>query len=120
MKTDGVREYGNMPYSLVSLKETLRVISKARLKEFWLVHPRARRPLEAWYQLVSQSSFADLDARKKTFGASVDYVDPLYVFDIGGNKFRLAVAIHLNGQRCYVRHVMTHAEYDLGKWRKNP
>jgi mRNA interferase HigB len=39
------------------------------------------------------------------------------VFNIGGNKFRLVAAIHFNRKKIYVRHVLTHAEYDAGEWK---
>lgn len=42
----------------------------------------------------------------------------LYVFDIGGNKYRLIAAIHFNTQMLFVRHVLTHVEYDSGGWKK--
>lgn len=54
---------------------------------------------------------------KRTF-ASVDYVDGYTVFDVGGNRYRLIAAIHYDKQRLYVRHVLTHAEYDRNAWRK--
>jgi mRNA interferase HigB len=37
-----------------------------------------------------------------------------YVFDIGGNKYRLIAAIHFNTQKLFIREVMTHKEYN--KW----
>ena len=40
-----------------------------------------------------------------------------YVFDIGGNKLRLIASIHFNRQKLYIRHILTHKEYDKGKWR---
>jgi mRNA-degrading endonuclease HigB of HigAB toxin-antitoxin module len=30
----------------------------------------------------------------------------------------LIAVIHFDRQRCYVRHILTHKGYDLGKWRK--
>ncbi len=41
-------------------------------------------------------------------------VDP---FNIGGNKFRLIAAIHYNRKKLYIRHILTHAEYDRTMWR---
>ena len=34
------------------------------------------------------------------------------VFNIGGNKYRLVVAVHYRGKRVYIRFVGIHAEYD--------
>ena len=34
------------------------------------------------------------------------------IFDIGGNKYRLVVAIHYRGKRIYIRFIGTHREYD--------
>jgi mRNA-degrading endonuclease HigB of HigAB toxin-antitoxin module len=39
------------------------------------------------------------------------------VFNVGGNKYRLIAAIHFNRARVYVRHVLTHEEYNQGAWR---
>ena len=40
------------------------------------------------------------------------------VFNIGGNKGRLIAAVHYNTHRIYIRHILTHKEYDRGSWRK--
>ncbi|MEJ0002797.1 MAG: type II toxin-antitoxin system HigB family toxin [Pararobbsia sp.] len=44
-----------------------------------------------------------------------DKADEFYVLDIGGNKYRLIAAAHINRQMLFVRHVFTHKEYD--KWK---
>ncbi len=58
---------------------------------------------------------------KRTF-ASVDLVPvkgrDFYVFDIGGNKYRLIAAIHFNSQRLFVRHILTHSDYDTERWKR--
>lgn len=44
---------------------------------------------------------------------SVDFLKGrVTIFDIGGNKYRLSVTMRYDMQRVYIRHVMTHAEYD--------
>ena len=40
-----------------------------------------------------------------------------FVFNIGGNKFRLIAAIQFAAQRLYVKAVLTHADYDEGDWK---
>jgi len=93
----------------------MHVISKKALETFWIKHPAARTPLEAWYRLVNASSFDSLTDIKRTFN-SADYVVPFIVFDVGGNNFRLITVIHFNRQKLYIRDVFTHAEYD--RWNK--
>jgi mRNA interferase HigB len=34
------------------------------------------------------------------------------VFNIGGNKYQLVVAVHYRGRRVFIRFIGTHAEYD--------
>jgi mRNA interferase HigB len=41
-----------------------------------------------------------------------------HIFNIGGNKFRLAAAIHFNTQRWLVRHILTHADYNTERWKQ--
>lgn len=93
----------------------MRVISRARLVEFWQGHANARAPLTNWYNHVSKktttwTSFADV---RRNY-SSADKVGDCYVFDIGGNNFRLIAKII---RECvYVLKIMTHAEYDGQAW----
>ena len=84
--------------------------------EFWTIHPEARSPLQHWFAIMRKTDYTSFAALRMTF-PSADQVDRLTVFNIGGNKFRLIVAIHYNRKRVYIRHVLTHAEYDRGNWR---
>jgi mRNA interferase HigB len=43
---------------------------------------------------------------------------PHYVFNIGGNKYRLIATIHFNTQILYIRDIPSHREYDTGKWKR--
>ena len=65
--------------------------------------------------------FRNLAELKQTFGG-VDMVPVkqknFYVFNIGGNKYRLVAAVHFNTQMLFIRHVLTRAAYDAGGWKK--
>jgi len=92
----------------------MRVISNKALVEFAARHPDANVPLQVWRKLVETASFGSFAHLKATFNG-VDRVRDFYVFDIGGNKYRLITAIHFDRQMLFVRHVFTHKEYD--KWK---
>ena len=95
----------------------MRIISKKPLREFWQLHPESQVMLESWFKRASHCDAESFPQLKQTFG-SVDYVDGITIFDVGGNSYRLAAVIHYDKQRLYVRHVMTHAEYDRNDWRR--
>lgn len=59
-------------------------------------------------------SFVEL----QTVFPHADQVKKLTVFNIGGNKARLIAAIHYNRQKIYIRAVLTHNEYDKGRWKE--
>lgn len=92
----------------------MRVISRKKLVEFWEVHTEAEPPLRAWFSLITGRRFENPHQVKEAFG-SVDFLGGhTTVFDIGGNKYRLVVDMRydLGLGRVYVRHLLTHAEYD--------
>ncbi len=80
-------------------------------------HREAAEPLGIWYAIMSKTDLGSFAELKRVFG-SVDKVGRLTVFDVGGNKFRLIAVIHYNRKKVYIRHVLTHAEYDRGKWKE--
>lgn len=98
----------------------MRIISKRRLREFWQKVIAARSPLEGWFRVVNdkQITWADFHDVKATF-ASASLVGECVVFNIGGNKFRLVTKINYLTHNVFVRAVLTHAEYDEGKWKKD-
>ena len=95
----------------------MHVITRKRLGEFSDKHRDAESPLGAWYAIVSRTNFDSFTDLKQVF-RSADKVGKFTVFDIGGNKFRLIAAIHYNRRKMYIRHVLTHAEYDRGNWKE--
>jgi mRNA interferase HigB len=99
----------------------MHVISQKALWEFAKEHADAATPLRAWFKLARHGRFNNLAELKRTF-AGVDMVSvkgrDLYVFNIGGNKYRLVAAIHFNAGRFFVRQILTHSEYATDRWKK--
>ena len=94
----------------------MHIISKKALKDFWEEYPDSEIPLKTWFKIVKASKYASFNHLRQTF-KTADKVKDKIVFNIGGNKYRLITVIHFNYGRVYVRHVLTHDEYDRGGWQ---
>jgi mRNA interferase HigB len=94
----------------------LHVISKKRLQQFWGVHPEAEKALANWFRVARKAEWRTFREVRSTY-PSADQVGQFVVFNIGGNKYRLIAEIYYPGLKLLVRHVLTHAEYDKGKWK---
>ena len=88
-----------------------------RLQAFSMNHPDAETPLAAWRQCMENADFDHFPQLKGTFGTA-DYVRPYTVFNISGNKYRLVSVISYHLKAASVECVLTHQEYDKGKWKK--
>ena len=95
----------------------MHVITRKRLNEFAEEYPETKTALAQWYKLARRNDFSNLAELRATF-PSADRVGKLTVFNIGGNKVRLIAAIHYNRKKIYIRAVLTHTEYDEGKWKE--
>lgn len=99
----------------------MRVISLKRLREFWTRHADAEAPLRAWYRTVLGAEWMCLQDVRATYphadGVGTAGGEQLTVFNIGGNKYRLIARIRYEYRLVNIRVVLTHAEYDKGKWK---
>ena len=99
----------------------MHVISRKPLNEFIERKDRTAKPaLDRWYQTMKRNDFHSPDELLQMFPRQkVDRVDEFTVFDIGGKTApRLIAAIHYNRKKVFVRYVLTHAEYEKGKWKE--
>ncbi len=96
-------------------KAPVHVISRKRLLEAANRHSALSAPLDAWYRVAKKSEWRSLEDVRRIF-PSADAAGKYTVFNIKGNSFRLIAEITFKTGRIYVRHVLTHAEYDKGGW----
>jgi len=92
----------------------MRIVSHRKLKEFYeqVGHKDARTPLQRWYHTTEEAQWHSFAEMKQDFG-SVDSVgNQHYVFNIGGNKYRLVVVVKFVMGFIFIRFVGTHDEYD--------
>ena len=95
----------------------MHVITRKRLNDFAAKHPASRAGLAQWFKEIQRGSFSDIQAVRAVF-AHADKVGKFTVFNVGGNKVRIIAAIHYNRGKVYIRHVLTHSEYDKGAWKQ--
>lgn len=95
----------------------MHIITRARIRDFIAKHPDSETSLATWYRIVKKTDYNTFGELKQHF-RSADYVDGFVVFNIGGNKYRLIAAIHFNRRKVYIRHILSHQEYDKGKWKE--
>jgi mRNA interferase HigB len=95
----------------------VRIVSRKRIREFGSRFAKAIDPLNRWANVVEASRWAHPGERKAAFAAA-DFVKDLTVFNIGGNKFRLIAFVHYGLGIVYIKHILTHEEYEQGAWKK--
>ncbi len=95
----------------------MNVISLKRLRQFSSRHRDAEVPLSAWYRVVKRANWQNLAELKQVYPAA-DLVGRYTIFNVKGNKYRLIARIKYSSQTLFIVAVMTHEEYDLGKWKE--
>jgi len=95
----------------------MRIITRKRLLDFSRKHPNCKSGIESWYRIIKHTHFHNFVELRKVF-PSADQVGKVTIFNIGGNKARLVAAIHYNTGKVYIRHILTHKEYDKGAWKE--
>lgn len=103
--------------SQLEIKFGVHIISRKALIQFWEKHPDSQTALSRWFRIVEKTDFNSFAELRGVF-PSADKVEDWIVFNISGNKYRLITSIHYNRGKVYIRHVLTHAEYDRGDWKK--
>jgi mRNA interferase HigB len=94
----------------------MHVISRKKLKEAVARRGDLEVPLDVWFRIAKKADWKSLTDVGKTF-STADAVGKWTVFNIKGNRYRLITEINYAFARIYIRHVLTHAEYDRGSWK---
>ena len=95
----------------------MHIITRKRIHDFVEKYPDSRSSLDTWYRIIKRTEYNSLPELKQHF-PSADYVDGFTVFNISGNKYRLIAVIHFNRKKVYIRHILTHEEYDRNQWKR--
>ncbi len=88
------------------------IITKTRIINFYETDTKAKEPLLSWYNKVLLSDWQDFHNIKQTFNSTDSIGNDRYVFNVGGNKYRIVAIIHFSTRTIYLRFVGTHKQYD--------
>ncbi|GBC63613.1 type II toxin-antitoxin system HigB family toxin [Desulfonema ishimotonii] len=96
----------------------MHIISRKKITGFCEKHPKSSEVLNRWYRIVKTEVFRS-PADVKNIFPSADQVGNLWVFNVGGNKYRLIAFIRYQMKRLFIRDILTHKEYDKEKWKED-
>lgn len=95
----------------------MRVISKRAWRGAVAADPSLDGPISEWYKVAKNATWQSLVDVRRIY-PHADFVDPYTVFNIKGNSYRLIVRIEYKWQVIVVKRLMTHTEYNRGRWKK--
>ena len=88
-------------------------MSERRIRDFIEREPNAADALWRWADAIESAGWRNPSDLKAMF-APASFVGDLTVFNVGGNKYRIAAFVHYRKQIVFIKKIGTHQEYD--KW----
>ena len=73
-------------------------------------------PISEWHKVATHATWRNITEVKAVY-PHADFVDPFTVFNIRGGHYRLIVKIEYRWKMIFVKHLLTHEEYDKGAWK---
>lgn len=94
----------------------MRIIAKSRLMSMAAAYGDCDQQVTNCYNIARKADWHSLAEVRQTF-RHADAVQDKTVFNIKGNAYRLIVHIRYELGTIYIKHLLTHAEYDRGMWK---
>jgi mRNA interferase HigB len=95
----------------------VRVISRPAILRFSRKHPHALVLLINWHRITRRANWSSLAEVRSDFGHA-DVVGRRTVFNIRGSAYRLIARVNYRTKRVFILHILTHAEYAKGAWKR--
>lgn len=99
----------------------VRIIKESALAAFAVRHPQAATGLAVWRRIMRPAQFRHFADLRQCFRAAdqvrVSSGNPVVVFNVCGNTYRLICAIHYDTGKVFLLRFLTHAEYDRDRWK---
>ncbi len=92
----------------------MNVISKRPFRDAARKYPNERSALLEMYKVLRKTYFHSPDELKAVFPSldNFKHKDKWWVMDVGGNNLRVIAYIQFVNKRIYIKHIVSHAEYD--------
>jgi mRNA interferase HigB len=94
----------------------VEILNSRAFSQFIEKHPDAESPLQDWITKTRAARWENYADVQKTFKSADHLGKQKFVFNIGGNNFRMAAMVWIENETVYVLKLMTHAEYDREKF----
>jgi mRNA interferase HigB len=96
----------------------VRIVSRRAIREATARHSEWGASLSAWYKIAKNADWKNLTEVRNSWKNS-DAVGRFVVFDISHNKCRLIATVNYKWRMVYIRHILSHAEYDQEAWQES-
>ena len=92
----------------------MHVISKRPFNDAVKAHPNQKLALYDLYRTIRKSKFDSPDKMRQVYPSldNFKYKNKWWVIDSGGNNLRVIAFIQFFQNRIYIKHILTHAEYN--------
>lgn len=97
----------------------MRLIKISSLRMDASRYPDIKKAVENWYAVVKVAKWRNLEEIKQVY-RDTEAVGNFTVFNLKGNHYRLIVGIKYEFQVIYYKYLLTHTEYDKGRWKNDP
>jgi mRNA interferase HigB len=92
----------------------MHVIARKPFADAIKKFPNDSAAIENTYNILKRGEFKTPEELRKVFSSldNFKYKDKWWVVDIGGNNLRMLAFIEFKHNRIYVKHIVSHKEYD--------
>ena len=94
----------------------MEILNSRAIKQFIQLHAEAEAPLNDWVTKVRAAQWKGNADVQRNFNRADHLGDQKFIFNIGGNNFRMAAMVRIENEKVYVLKLMTHSEYDREKF----
>jgi mRNA interferase HigB len=100
--------------------EAVNVLSVKAIREFAEMRPEAEIVLREWFNTLRKSQPQNYAQLHEIF-SSVDAASTkdnilVFIFDVGGNKYRILTRIDFESQMVFILYIFTHTDYT--RWNR--